>query len=203
MRVVSLRVEEYHPKPQWLMVIWAYTHSQNRMGRFTRPPQKMMVSWWSKSHGCGFCPKLIDLFMNQPVERLSCAEVRKQWLANQYDLKCAEAVELRRLGESALSQWFKDVQRTIYRTTLYFDSNNHGFPVDFTDLLVISKAWFAGKAFSHFKVDDFPPKNMPLTCPSLTGDFRSCRIRIPLTWLFWISIGIRGESHPMNFHSFP
>lgn len=102
--------------------------------------------------------------MNQPVERLSCAEVRKQWLANQYDLKCAEAVELRRLGESALSQWFKDVQRTIYRTSLYFDSNNHinhGFPVDFTDLLGISNAWFAGKAFEHFKVDDFPQT----TCP--------------------------------------
>ena len=105
-------------------------------------------------------------FMNQPVERLSCAEVRKQWLANQYDLKCAEAVELRLLGESALSQWFKDVQRTIYRTTLYFDSNNHGFPVDFTYLLVISRmvCWKG----LNILVDDFP-LDMPLTCPSLTG----------------------------------
>ena len=184
MRVVSLRVEEYHPKPRWLMVIWAYTHSQNRMGRFTGPPQKMMVWWWSKSHGCGFCPKLIDLFMNQPVERLSFAEVRKQWLANQYDLKCAEAVELRLLGESALSQWFKDVQRTIYRTTLYFDSNNHGFPVDFTYLLVISRmvCWKG----LNILVDDFP-LDMPLTCPSLTGISVHVALVSPL-WLIWISI---------------
>ena len=98
------------------------------------------------------------------------AVLRKQWLANQYDLKCAEAVELRWLGSG--SKTFKGQSSgpgILTVTTL-------GCPVDFAIYpLVISR-----------------------TCVTLlvqlTGDFHSCRMSIPMIVEFESPIFLVNES---------